>query len=434
MSRSPRKPETEPDLDALRRFSELPDREATPYFGGRADEIGLVERALNRIRDRVREDHWRPSGGETILFQGAPGAGKSSLLHHLVQPWRGAGREAPVVVDTEASHYADERALALHVAEAVDPALEEQFRRSVTTHSSATRSLGTGIPGVATGNAAAETGSHAASSPAEPSLANVSKALSKSGQSVALILDEAQDLEGFDADSVRPVVSKLHKGSHGGPFLAVFAGLAHSGTVLQDCGISRFSRGHNRTLTALSFGDAIEIVHLMLADCRVRGDRETKRQWAHALANESCGWPQHLHVAMQALASELLAASTPGQIETVDSSFGVAVFQASALARDEYYESRIDAPLIAARHLLAEILRRMGDGASLDVLLSHIRAAAHPGVGSRSLPKDYDAERFLNHMIRRGVLQHASGQMLACPIPSLRDYIERMAQRVAPGT
>ena len=54
MVRSPRKPETGPDLDALRKFSELPDREATPYFGGRADEIGLVERALDRIRERAR--------------------------------------------------------------------------------------------------------------------------------------------------------------------------------------------------------------------------------------------------------------------------------------------------------------------------------------------------------------------------------------------
>ena len=434
MARSPRKPETEPDLDALRRFSELPDREATPYFGGRVHEIGLVERALNRIRERVREGHWQPSGGETILFQGAPGAGKSALLHHLVRGWRNAGPEAPLVVATEASHYADERALALHVAEAVDPELAAQFRSSVTIHSSATKSFGFRIPEVATGDAAAESGSQAASAPAEPSLANVGKALSKSERCIALILDEAQDLEGFDADSVWPVISKLHKGSHGGSFLVVFAGLAHSHSVLQDRGISRFSIDHDRTLEALSFDEAAETVHMMLAGCRVRGDREIKRQWAHALANESSGWPQHLHVAMRALAAQLLAASTPGQLEAVESGFGVAVLQASARAREKYYGRRIDAPLAAARHLLAEIFRRMGDEATLDALLSHIREAAHPRVGSRSLPRNYDEERFLDHMIRRGVLQHASGHMLACPIPSLRDYIERVARPAAPGT
>ena len=432
MTSSPRKSGTEPDLDALRWFSELPDREATPYFGGRADEIDLVERALNRIREQAREDQWLPSGGETILFQGAPGAGKSALLHHLVRSWRSSGKEAPVVVATEASHYADERALALHVAEAFDPALAAQFRRSVTTHSSTTKSLGIGIPGVATGDAEAESGHHAASAPAEPSLANVGKALSKSGQSVALILDEAQDLEGFAADSVRPVISQLHKGSHGGSFLPVFAGLAHSDSVLQDRGISRFSRSHDRTLQALSVDDAIETVQMMLAGCRIQGDRETKRQWA--LANESSGWPQHLHVAMRALAAQLLAASTPGQLEAVESGFGAAVLQESALARDEYYERRIDEPLAGARQLVAEILRRIGEGATRGQALGHIREAVQSSSDAHSLPEDHDEAMLLDRMIRRGLLQRTPKKMLACPIPSFRKYIERTAKDGVPET
>ena len=426
MARSPRKPETGPDLDALRRFSELPDREATPYFGGRTDEIGLVERALNRMRERVRDGHWNPSGGETILFQGAPGAGKSALLHHLVRSWRSAGPEAPVVVATDASHYADARALSLHVA--------AQFRRSVTTHSSTTKSLGARIPGVATGDVAAETGRHAASAPAEPSLANVGKALTKSGQAVALILDEAQILESFDADATRSVITGLHTGSHGGPLLPVFAGLAHSHSVLQDCGISRFSRGHDRTLAALSLDEATETVQMMLADCRVRGDRETKRQWALALSNESCGWPQHLHVAMQALASELLAASTPGQLEAVDSGFGIAVLRESALARDEYYECRIDEPLADARQLVAEIFRRIGEGATRGQALGHIREAVQSGSDAHSLPEDHDEAMLLDRMVRRGLLQRTPKKMLACPIPSFRKYIERTAKDAVPGT
>ena len=434
MARSPRKPETEPDLDALRWFSKLPDREATPYFGGRADEIGLVEHALSRIGKRAREGHWQPAGGETILFQGAPGAGKSALLHHLVRQWRSAGRKAPVVVAANASHYADARALALHVAEAVDPELAAQFRSSVTTHSSTTKSLGGGIAGVVTGNVEAETGSHAASAPAEPSLANVGKALTKSGQTVALILDEAQILESFDADATRPVITDLHTGSHGGPILPVFAGLAHSHSVLQDCGISRFSIDHDRTMQALSFDEAAETVQMMLADCRVRGDREIKRQWAHALANESSGWPQHLHVAMRALAAQLLTASTPGQLEAVESGFGVAVLRASALARDKYYERRIDEPLADARQLVAETFRRIGEEATRGELLGHIRAAARPGSDGHSLPEDHDETMFLDRMIRRGLLQRTPKKMLACPIPSLRDYIERMAPRTTPGT
>ena len=258
MARLPAKIMAAPDLGALRWFSKLPDREASPYFGGRTEELALVEGALSRIRERVQTDYRRPAGGESVLFQGAPGAGKSALLHHLVQRWRGGGENAPLVVDTEASHYVDERALALHVAEAFDPALATQFRHSLMSHSSAAGSSTGEIPEAAMGIDATESEQHAPN--AGPTLANVARAFSRSRRSVVLILDEAQDLEGFDANLARPVISKLHKGSHGGPFLTIFVGLAHSDDVLRNCGISRFSRGHDRTLSALSLDDAVEIV------------------------------------------------------------------------------------------------------------------------------------------------------------------------------
>ncbi len=428
MARSRARAAAEPDLDALKDFVELPDREASPFFGGRAAEIETVESTLRRIRKRVEEGHWRPAGGETILFQGAPGAGKSALLHHLVQVWRNTGQNAPVVVDTELTHFANERTLALRVAEAADPAIAAQFRRSETTHSTSRADLSGGIPGVVSGSGSAESGHQAASAPAELSLAAVQKALSASERSVVLFLDEAQDLAEFGADKVLPVISQLHKGSHGGPFLTVFAGLAYSSKVLKERGISRFSRGHQRTLSALAFGEATEIVLRMLTEFRVRGGAGLMDQWAQTLANESSGWPQHLHVAMQALVAQLLVAPTPGQLEPVDSQFGSGVLRESAQAREEYYEQRIDEPLTAAPELVAETLRRIGNGALRADALAYIRDAAQPGPGSKSLPKNHDAEMFLDLMIRRGVLQHAPEQKLVCPIPSLRDYVERLAR------
>ena len=122
------------------------------------------------------------------------------------------------------------------------------------------------------------------------------------------------------------------------------------------------------------------------------------------------------------------------RLEDVDSGFGITVLNASAQAREEYYERRIDAPLAGAWQLLAETLRRTGKAAPRDAVLGYIRAGARPHGGSKSLPKEYDAERFLNHMIRRGVLQRATGHMLACPIPPFRDYIERIARNTQPET
>ena len=91
----PAKTMAAPDLDALRWFSKLPDREASPYFGSRTEELTLVEGALSRIRERVQTGHRHPAGGESVLFQGAPGPGKSALLRHIVQRWRSGGHELP---------------------------------------------------------------------------------------------------------------------------------------------------------------------------------------------------------------------------------------------------------------------------------------------------------------------------------------------------
>ena len=423
-----------PDFDALKYFAGLSDREASPFFGGRTDEIATVEHALKRIREKALENHLCPADGETMLFQGAPGAGKSALLYHLAKMWRSSEQNAPVVVNTALTHYVDERRLALRIAEAVDPAIAASFRRSETTHSSSRTDISGGIPGVVTGSGSAESGCQAANAPAELSLDAVKRALSDSKRPVVLILDEAQGLEVYDVKSVLPLITRLHTGDHGGPFLTVFAGLAYSNAVLQKFGISRFSQGHEITLSALASEEATEIVLRMLSEYRVRGDTELRNQWAHALARESCGWPQHLHVAMQALASQLLAATTPGSLEPVESQFGSAVLKASAQAREQYYERRIDEKLVVALDLVAETLRRIGSGAFPANVLTYIREAAQPGHGSKSLPKDHDAEMFLDRMIRRGVLQHASGHKLVCPIPSFQNYIQRIAKSSAQGT
>ena len=423
----------EPDFDGLKDFSELPDREDTPFFGGRTDEIATVERSLKRIQRRTQEGHWRPADGETILFQGAPGAGKSALLHHFVKMWRSSGRNAPLVVATESTHYADERRLALRIADAAGSSLSARLGHSAAVRSGSRADKSNDIPGSVTGSGSAESGHQAVKAPAELSLDTVKEALTESKRPVVLILDEAQDLESFSAETVLPVISRLHTGNHGGPFLTVFAGLAYSSAVLQEFGISRFSRGHEITLSALASEEAKEIVLRMLAEFRARGDKELKNQWAHTLANESCGWPQHLHVAMQALAVQLLSASTPGNLEPVDSHFGSEVLKASAQAREQYYERRIDDELVVALDLVAETLRQIGSGASRANVLAHIREIAQPGHGTRSLPEGHNAKMFLDRMIRRGVLQHAPEHKLVCPIPSLRNYIERLAKSSAPG-
>ena len=74
MARLPAKTMAAPDLNALRRYSKLPDRETSPYFGGRTEKLALIEGALSRIRERFQTGYRRPAGEESVLIQSAPGA------------------------------------------------------------------------------------------------------------------------------------------------------------------------------------------------------------------------------------------------------------------------------------------------------------------------------------------------------------------------
>ncbi|MDE0304195.1 MAG: hypothetical protein OXI87_04820 [Albidovulum sp.] len=71
--------------EKLRKFATSKDREWTPFFAGRDDIILKVEAACKLAAEGEDPEHWQWTGlrGTTHVIQGAPGAGKSSLLQHL---------------------------------------------------------------------------------------------------------------------------------------------------------------------------------------------------------------------------------------------------------------------------------------------------------------------------------------------------------------
>ena len=78
-----------PDFDALKHFAGLTDREASPFFGGRTDEMATVERALKRIHEKALEDHLCPAAGETMLFSRRAGRGQERIA---VPPRKGVAQ------------------------------------------------------------------------------------------------------------------------------------------------------------------------------------------------------------------------------------------------------------------------------------------------------------------------------------------------------
>ncbi len=98
-----------PDLDGLQSFLQVRDRDKAVFFVGRELEIAAVEMTAAYAFAEVQKG--MPASSMTLLFQGAPGVGKTSLLTHLTNRWR--RRDAPVVglrIDQDALASPDELA------------------------------------------------------------------------------------------------------------------------------------------------------------------------------------------------------------------------------------------------------------------------------------------------------------------------------------
>ena len=232
-----------PDLEGLRWFARLSDREPTPFFVGRTAQIEDIEQQAAHMLRQTRTGS-RPAGA-TRLVQGAPGAGKSALLAHLERKWA-ADDGAP-------------QARMVWLGQLADPDGFEALRRMFPPEGW-TRPL-------------------------------------------CLLVDEVQNLEAEQAGLLR----RLHEGVDGLPVLPVLAGLANAQDVLARHGVSRLSHGAAHTLGRLAPGEPAESARLMLERFRVDMGEVAAAGWAARLEQVSDGWPQHLHNAMRALAEGLLA-------------------------------------------------------------------------------------------------------------------------------
>ena len=229
-----------PDLEGLTAFAALGDRDDARFFVGRRHEIANVERLC---AEALRAAHvGRPRKGLTQLFQGAPGAGKSSLLSELASRWREAALEAqsqdalgeprgtPLAVRLDWGDLLFEEVVARKILAAVAPDAEELSRRTRT--GSATGSLDAGLV-----RGSLQAGG--ATTPPTLSIEGVAELFPPGGwtRPVCLMVDEIQNVEPGAAN----VLTRLHEGHHGLPVVPVFAGLGSSQGVLQRFGLYRFS-------------------------------------------------------------------------------------------------------------------------------------------------------------------------------------------------
>ena len=398
---------TGPDLALIKQFAKPWDRRYPPVFVGRKEEIGIVEENCRAALDFCRQG--KKTAGHIVLFRGAPGAGKSSLLEHIEAHCR-VKPDCPQTLDIELDTLEDPAAVAWEIVKKVAPENEEVFRQRIVTNTSGSA----GVPGIASGRISTTTDT----APAKISFSVLKELLSSEHwkQPLCLLADEIQTVTKRHGTSLLA----LHRGAHGLPIVLVGAGLADSAEKLQQAMSPRLTAGNLRTLGALTTEEVHSCVKQMFDRCRVDYSSGQLEQIAGEIATRSEGWPQHVRTETAALFAGL--DKTRGDLGTMDSK---AVEQKARDWREDSYLMRQSKEIGDSFDLVASLLMAMPEpGMWRDQAVDIIEAKAdQKGRKSRQLPKGMDAEDFLDHLIHRGIFQPDETGLLSCPIPSFRNWL-----------
>ena len=357
-----------PELEGLQRFSLESDRDSGRFFVGREAELGRISDAAEMWRVAVADG--RPPLG-VVLVSGAPGAGKTALLHHLRE--HPPGSIAALAIDLSA--LGSEAELVQDLKEGLAGSLG--WAKGALRPSKASVNLGVlKVDWSEFSQAVTLRGLGRAVSPG------------KKAKPTLLLIDEVQSAT---PEQIQ-VLAALHRGATGLPLVPVLAGLSDSSDVLSAGGISRRAAEYDIRIGQLNEGEPAKAVRMMLDEFRIPGPEPAKRQWASAVEALCDRWPQHLKTTMTALARELLR--TAGDLERAN---WERTHQEATNLREQGYEARRSLKMQDARPLLAEFLRTIAlpvnRDHAIDALWRLVDADSGPRHGPPGFPQSLNSSR-----------------------------------------
>ena len=353
------------------------DRGPAKYFHGRKQILCDFNEIVSRAT--------RGRSGTIFLIQGAPGAGKSALLHECAEQAKSAK---------------------WNIAKINSSALwnPDELRRSLGGGNLKVKggSAYLGVLGIGQAEISAER------SP------QTTRTLLQAGKSPLLLtLDEAQTLgmkDEFPADQIhtaRSILNAIHNGDLGRPVILLAAGLGTTVESFRSFGISRFSLGAFVELGALGKDAEYTILYDWLT--KDGGAKGNPTNWIDAITQETHGWPQHILSYVKPALNQLRADK---RIMTKNGLHSV--LEAGRISRLEYYDQRAYGLPEEDRQSLARPFRNLplGESTTLSEIMS-------------SLTQDYrqsKAEKLFRHALEKGIIAERSGRY-SVPIPSMHEWL-----------
>lgn len=410
----------------LEDWLELTDRAEVgrePFFRGRDAEYEVFRGAVKSLgRGHI--------GGGTMIFQGAPGAGKTALmgecmeavrLHSTPQdPWvailidpdtlQSAANVVMIMIE-EANR--ERERLAEHYPGQVSKGSEkmkELSKKLVSALSEGGCTVKAGGLGLTVHGKPQDTPNpetiiaERVFRDAAPLLGDIH---------MVIFVDEAQNIP--VNQSTKAVMKCLHKNPKDIPLVAAFFGLSDTRRVLEKCGLSRPPRKRVITLRRLTHEDTTNVIQSVFDAYSFKGSSQAT--WVNALVELSQGWPQHANNVSVAAGQVI---SDHGGI--INEDLLLRAIQLGEELKEEYYTYRLDAcsghPWVY-KNLAQEAQDRNGvlSWDEIDELTQFARSR-----------KQQSTDDFLIDALHAGVLAE-TGKLpkhYEIPIPSFCDYLRKL--------
>lgn len=402
-------------VENLREFASHGERVDPIAFVGRNDILQRVQTLLRSKRRSARVE------SATQIVQGAPGAGKTSLLNELARVNSGANVS---VIRMEA----DDLSESIRVAERFLQQSSQGESIDIGKAEIRTRRPTTDVK-FAQHQEGWETRKASTLEMIEKGML-VWQALSPilevdANHLFLLLVDEAQRVIETPGKSFNEIVTSLHAGgtqTSGLRILPVFAGLSDTSVRLQGVGLSRVA-GQPYRLSSLSFDEARQATEGFMRDGETGlweiFSSNSRDELLNAFALASEGWPRHLHHYHEGLASAIVDdcdRHDPTGTISID-----AVLTNGHRARCNYYNERLEAANLGyVENAMVAVTRK---NRSADTLISDDIV-------------DYMVDRFeedpqsteekIQRAVHAGVLERRRDigrRHYAYPIPSFSTYI-----------
>ncbi len=419
----PKPPLADPlPLETWLRRTDRSEAGREPFFRGRDAEYGVYRSAVTSLGEGIL-------GGGTMIFQGAPGAGKSALMAECMEAVRRHSTpEAPwvaVAIRPETLNSAVDVMMLL-----VEAASAESERLSKTVPGTATGKLeglveigrklygelserGIGVAGVSVGGRPTAGSGGETHVPAERVFRDAAPLLGDFH--LVVLVDEAQNTPA--SDKTKGVMGCLHDPPAGIPLVAAFFGLSDTQQVLRECGLSRFADERVVTLERLPTGDAASAIRSAFDAYGFTGRPEDREAWVNELAGLSQGWPQHIN--RVTVAAARVIRDNGGRI------YGAILEQALESGRkrkDVYYAGRLAAG--SSRAWVYRGLALAAEGNDDQLSYDRIESLTEEVRGKAGQSMD----DFLTNALHAGLLAPSRDMPdhYRIPIPSFGDYLRTL--------